>query len=65
MFRKQYAKPWKNRVSLKEIGVFEHEVTSKYRPHQGKKEMARRRKQMGISFGQYIEQGVIILDTEK
>lgn len=47
--RMQYNKYWLEREPLKEIGQWPHKVTSKYMPHQGKKEMARRRKQMGTS----------------
>lgn len=46
--RMQYNKYWLERESLEEIGRYEHKITSKYKPHQGKKEKARRRKQMGI-----------------
>ena len=54
-YRTQYAHPHLPRVPLIEIGQFQHKVTSKYMPHQGAKEMARRRRQMGVTFGQYAE----------
>ena len=48
--RVQYAKPWLVRYPARVTGEFQFKPsTNKYMPHQGKKEMARRRKQMGTS----------------
>lgn len=45
--RMRYAKPWLKREPAEVTGHFVHPRGSKYMPHQGKKEMARRRRQMG------------------
>jgi hypothetical protein len=58
IMRMKYAKPWLVREEAEVDGQFRHKVTSKYMPHQGKQEMARRRRQMGVTFGQYAAQDV-------
>lgn len=47
--RMQFNKSWLLRMPAVPTMQFEHEVTSKYKPHQGAKEMARRRKQLSKS----------------
>jgi hypothetical protein len=47
--RVQYAKPWLVRYPAEVTGQFQHKPSkNKYKPHQGRKEMARRRKQLGL-----------------
>lgn len=46
--RVKYAKPWLRREEAKVTGQFVHPRGSKWKPHQGKKEMDRRRRQMGL-----------------
>jgi hypothetical protein len=53
IMRMKYAKPWLIREESEVTGQFVHPRGSKYRPHQGQKEMARRRRKMGVTFGQY------------
>jgi hypothetical protein len=47
IMRMKYAKPWLIREEAEVTGQFIHPRGSKYMPHQGQKEMARRRRQMG------------------
>lgn len=48
--RKQYARYWLDRMPARPTAQFDHGRGSKYMPHQGAKEKARRMKNVVITF---------------